>query len=994
MEAADFLGYDSLKKMARALIVDTMAESGGREHLSNYDLTAQERKAINDFLDWYYSEPEQTRNLVIFNDRNIQRVSTHVGADSERVKFSKNFEASPSPEGFFDVVRGKLEDFLVNPLGMAKEMGLGWLTLEQLAETVKSAAVSKYAGVMTQMQSFAKDRIAQAAKVDVQWAKLSDKVQARLSDVMRSATREGFDPATSAVPANKEQHRIKAAFSALPKEARDVYVQARDFYESGNEESRRILLDAANAAKRAGHNTAEVERMFAKVKGPYFPLMRVGGWYSVGMSKEVAALLDKQESGEITAQERDRLAELRKDPAHYVTRGHMSRLEAKRAVAALGDKYAIVRYNRSVEKASIDRSQLPDLAKVEAYIAADLPSDVRERVRDMMAQMYFDVLEERSDLKRRMKREGVHGEEENMRQVFAATALSSAHHLSRLKYANDLSAAMVQVSNEGRGGETQRMVENELKKRTKLAMQPDNNPFVDRILQTSYFAHLGVSPAFVLTNMTQVPIITLPWLGARHGFPTAGRAIAAATGDVIGLIRSTYTKGDWRSELNWSERFPPGSAEDKLLSTLLDRNLLDITMEHDLGAVAEMRNGKLDDVIKIVNLPVRVTELANRAVTGLAAYRLAMSKSGTTHDAAVEFAAKAISATQLNYSALNAPRHMQSVLGSKIIARLMFQFRKYQQGMVYLVAKNAFDALKGSTKGERDEARKTLYGLFATTGLTAGAIGLPFAGSLFWLASMLGGGGDDPFDAEVALRNWLADTFGKDIAAALAKGLPTLMGVDLSNRVGMGQIGSPLPFMRQGKTAHEQVGNALAAAAGAPVGMMTSVFDGIHEITTGNVAKGAEKIVPVKLAQNMIRTYRYDTEGMTNRRGEVILPDEKFSAWDLALRAAGFSPMKESEYYDANTAVMNRKTAASDARSELLRDYAQAKLAGEDTADVLEKIREFNARHREVGLRIDASSRLKAVQTRRKFASNRNEAGLVKDKSTRAFINTGRFAAP
>ena len=65
-----------------------------------------------------------------------------------------------------------------------------------------------------------------------------------------------------------------------------------------------------------------------------------------------------------------------------------------------------------------------------------------------------------------------------MRRVFAASALSSAHHISRLKYANDLSEAMVKVRAEGRRDETLRMVGNELNKRTALALERQENPIV------------------------------------------------------------------------------------------------------------------------------------------------------------------------------------------------------------------------------------------------------------------------------------------------------------------------------------------------------------------------------------------------------------------------------------------------------------------------------------------------------------------------------------
>ena len=68
---------------------------------------------------------------------------------------------------------------------------------------------------------------------------------------------------------------------------------------------------------------------------------------------------------------------------------------------------------------------------------------------------------------------------------------------------------------------------------------------------------------------------------------------------------------------------------------------------------------------------------------------------------------------------------------------------------------------------------------------------------------------DEPFDPVVEYRNFLTDMFGPEMAAVLAKGLPTLMNVDLSKRVGMGDIGTPLPFMRQGRTGTEAVNNTL-----------------------------------------------------------------------------------------------------------------------------------------------------------------------------------------
>lgn len=941
-----------------------------------------------------------TRNLVVFNDRNIYRVGSMRGGPvgkGGRMMFSK-IDTS-TPEGFFDAIRNRTADFFINPVGFMKEHGLGWLTLEQLADVVKSKSVSDYHRVMVAMQQFSKDRVHDAALIDVEWAKLSPNEQSRLSTVMRGATRASYDPENEA-PTNDEQRTLNDQYEALTPAAKDIYLKVREYYSKNFEERKKILLDAANRAKAAGKNTSEVERMFAKVKGPYFPLMRIGGWYSVGMSPELADLMDKKERNEASAAELKRIETLRKDAKHYVSRGHTTRRDAELSRRELQAQLGVAYANRAEERIGQEVAQLPDMAKLEEYLAPHLPVGVRSQVRDMLAQAYFDALPEKSALKRLLKREGVHGEEEDMRRVFAASALSSAHHISRLKYANDLSEAMVKVRAEGRRDETLRMVGNELNKRTALALERQENPIVDRVLQVSYFANLGLSPAFLLTNMTQVPMITAPWLGARHGFAKATRALAEAFTDTKDMVRATYAgkgvKDGWRSEFDWSQKYPEGTDEHNLFRALLDRNLLDITMEHDLTAVAEVRNTKIDDAIKIANLPVRVTETVNRSITGLAAYRLARAD-GKSHEQAVEHAAKALSETQLNYSGLNTARHMQVVLGSKALARLMMQFRKFQQGMVYLIVKNAYDAYKGETKEDRRIARRTLAGVFGTTGLMAGTLGLPFAGTVATVVGAVGGmldDDDEPFDPVVEYRNFLTDMFGPEMAAVLAKGLPTLMNVDLSKRVGMGDIGTPLPFMRQGRTGTEAVNNTLGAAAGAWAGTMASILDGIAFLANGDYAKAAEKIIPIKAAQNLVRGYRYDDQGLTNRNGELVVPAEKFSVWDIALRTAGFQPMREAEYYEANQAVEGAKRAAQDTRTKLLRQYAQAKLRGEPTADVDAEIKAFNERHPQKGLRIDYSARARAVQARRKMADERNEAGVRVDRTGALFEDRGRFAAP
>jgi hypothetical protein len=208
----------------------------------------------------------------------------------------------------------------------------------------------------------------------------------------------------------------------------------------------------------------------------------------------------------------------------------------------------------------------------------------------------------------------------------------------------------------------------------------------------------------------------------------------------------------------------------------------------------------------------------------------------------------------------------------------------------------------------------------------------------------------------------------------------------------MGDIANPIPFVQRGQTGQSTVANVLYAAGGAPIGMVGTMYDGIVAMANGDVMKGMEKVIPVKAVKDALRTYRYADEGMTDKRGNVILSPEKFDAWDLTLRGMGFTPTKESEYYAANAAMQEAKTAATDVRTRLLREYSEAKLKGQSTEEVDAKIAEFNERHPEKSVKIDFSTKLKAVQARRKMAAERTESGLRVGKYEKPFASEARFA--
>jgi hypothetical protein len=732
--------------------------------------------------------------------------------------------------------------------------------------------------------------------------------------------------------------------------------------------------------------------MFAEVKGPYFPLMRMDKWYAVGMSDEVARLTEQLENGEISPANKKRLYELRKDGTHYTTRSFATRSEAEKFARESG--YDKTYVNTQEERTRQAVRSLPDFEQFEAYIGGHFDSETRQKLKDIMAEMYFDLLPQNSGLKHAMKREGVFGATFGRRE-FAKSAHTSAHLISRLRNAGDLNAALLAVKKAGAKGNVEgRMVYNELLKRADLAMDIENPPqWVNIALTGSYMAHLGLSPAYYFTNLMQTPIFTTPWLAARHGLGNTTIALTKALADTKDILKFSYAKGtgtlNWRFEFDWSDKFPDGTGEHELFKQMLERNLLDVTIENDLLAVAEARNGKLRDAMKAFNTPVRAIELVNRSTTALAAYRLGLKKFQGDQQKAINHAIRAVNDTQFNYSTLNASRHMQSVLGSKSLARIVMQFRKFQQGVAYLLISNAYDALKAEDIETKREARKTLLGLFVTTGLLAGSLGFPGAGTAMFIANMIGqrfDDDDDPFDAETAWKNFLADQAGPEVGAILAKGLPVAFGVDLSKNLGLGDVLSPTPFYRSGSTGKESAGNMLLSLAGAPAGTVADIWDGIYKLGEGDIDKAVEQMIPLKLAKNVLRSIRYSDEGMTDSRGNTVLTADEFNPWDLALRAMGFKTTKESNYYEANQAVNDSYYAMMKVRDKLIRE------ATKDGIQITDAIREFNARHPQN--RITYDTLRKSLKEQRRMAQQRTSYGVYAGKQKKPYLERARFADP
>lgn len=1051
---------ETLAQLMSIIAEPKLAAELRKESAWLYQLSEQ---LYNDLSQAPTDQAGQTQAVQQQNTRGVQNTQgvpgRYPGAIRSGRRGTDQQQASSNQiDGAFGAIVSYIAEKAFDAKTWAAERGLGWLSLTQLVERGASVlpSIKTYKTASDAMESYAKRMIATGAAIERSWLGMDKTVDKLTSDLMRETTRAQFDPDKETPdPTSKyfpNQEKLKKKWDALPKAGQDKYREVRDFFEKAMQERVSIwskMLDATfgDQIKDAEQAVAEAKTPKAKrraeaaldaikrrkalavrkfndttksIRGPYFPLSRFGRFITVLESAEYTrtrkALEAAKESGAPAQELRAKLKSLRGKKEHYQVQAFDSAAQAKRAAekppAGMVGRWNVA--SEHIQRAGLEGGM--DMGPIQEYLADHFDEVTVQQIQHMMSELYFASLPEGHALKDQMEREGIYGEDTDMRRAFSAAAASQAHYISRLKHMTDVKEAMSALKKESKRGVKAKNFYNEIVKRAQLDMNFTNTPIQDLLVNTSYFAHLGFSPAYVTMNMAQTPMITLPWLVSKHrGVQKVTTALAGAYADAGRMVKASFTSEKdanslagkvWGAagvnpyaELDFSQLRDP--QERELMQRQLERNLLDITMTHDLSADARHPGQVLDQSLKIANLPVHVTELLNRATTSLAAYRLARAD-GMSHDAAMEHALKAVEETQLNYAMMNKPRYFREG-GGVPFAKMVFQFRMYQQGMLYLIGKSTIDAVKNRTDLSpaeaaklKSEARRMLVGLFVTHGTMTGALGLPAMGTVLsilgWALTQLGDD-DEPVDLKVELRNWLADTFGQEVGLALSKGLWSALGTDMSVRMGLGDIASPMPFFRaDGKTGQESLGRMIVSSGGASLSMIAGFLDAKMFFEDGQYAKGFEKAVPLKGIKDYIRAYRLSEDGVTTRSGETALAAENFGPWAIALRGMGFSPILESEHYAAKSAVESKKRAAQDARTRLLRRYAQAQLKGDPTTDIMEEIRSFNERHPTQGLRIDRSSLLRAVQSRRTNQANTNAIGVRVDRGSQPFEQYGRFA--
>ncbi len=916
--------------------------------------------------------------------------------------YSVNPDRSPAPltqNSIIEAINAKLTDLKPH---MLATVPLNYFT--DLARP-NMTAVKDYLAVKRRMDTYRGKKHAASDEIAQRWLKYSrlgfgkdGKAKATiLARLMHDSTLAGVDPSSTAKEhAGAPQYAaLRQRYAVLPKVAQQLYRDIRDAYRATAEETDQILLDNVRTAHKIAEKQAEqryqreleqieksdktqkakkqaekdardrfkAERDMAgfsmrarltklrimfessRVAPPYFPLSRFGQYFVTVRGKDGATLsFSKRE----TKRDIDRLARQMKKahPDAAVFKGLLS------------------------EHSSMRDAMDPRLvAEIEEIIGrVGLDQDMAKHIQDTIWQRYLSTMPDLSMRKKFIHRKGTAGFDEDALRGFSSAQFHSAHQNARLKYGMELQELLNDIDEQARAADDPiRGVQlaNEMGKRHGFIMSPTGSRFAQIMTSTAFVWFLAVSPAAAIVNMSQTAMLGIPILGARFGSMTkAAAAIAKASTDSV-AGKGTVT----RANLTQMEK--------DALARFGDSGLIDRSQAHDLAGVGdtgvEYRPLRAK-VMEVMSWAFHHAETWNREVTGLAAYRMART-AGQTHLDAVNTAHDLVWASHFDYSASNRPRFMQNDW-----AKVALVFRQHQINLLYRLARDVQQSFKGETPQARNEARRQLAGITGMMALMAGTGGVAGFNLMMTLAGLVFGDEDDPMEFEQKFKKDILDVLGPEWGGIVLNGVPGhYAGISLADRIGLPDLWFRAP--NRDLIGKDEFDYWALSLGGASLSMVGNAWRGITSIQEGNFERGVEAIVP-KYARDLLKAYRYSQEGVTDYRGNQILPAEEVSAYDILVQASGFTPAKIAETWERNSALKNAETVIMRKRQKLMNAYALAeKMKDEEARDeVLAGIQHFNQVPAHRAVVIKPKTLRQSLKTRRRNEARRVDGALIQNQ--------------
>jgi len=711
-----------------------------------------------------------------------------------------------------------------------------------------------------------------------------------------------------------QYNRLKSVYNGLPDDVKKVYKDIRGEYDAAINEYEDILLNSVQDPSVRRKLKAQYEAKKRQIS--YIPFLRRGDFW-----------VEYDEKGERAAQ------------AFQSQRERQIFIDSQ----LKGKSYKVY---QNINEATFNQSTLPSSSFIVGLMGELNKQGASDQLKQNVYQSYLALFPAESLAKNFMKSENVRGMERDIVRGYGETMIKWARKLSSSKYNPEIDRALSEIATQGREASTKPngagayAAAQNVMDQASFLHNPTYGKLVSAATTLSYFNYIAGNVSSALVNLTTLPMFSWSILGAKFGFDKSSTALLSASKTTIDYI--------------FNNKVPSKYA--KLFDVLNDHAQLEHTMAREVlegrRQTTSEFTGTKARIMDILSIPFSKTEVLNRGATAIAAYDLARG-SGMKEDDAIRYALNTVK--EINTSGLSstAPRYMQHPAG-----RIFFTFKSFVWNTAFVVGRAFHQAVKGESPAVRKEAFRQLIGIYGMAMAFAGIKGLPFMGAISTLATVINsllGDDDEPYDFDVMMRGWTNELFYKGL-------INYATNLEVANRVG---VANDLLFRDDPKGVAENgyVLTAMKQAFGPAGSFAASVGDGAKQVSEGNVARGIEAMLPTFL-KNGFKAWRYASEGVTNRKGELIIDD--ISSYNIAMQVIGFSPANLSNVYEEIGMKKDFERKVMAQRSKLLNKYDMARRAGDSDLliETLEEIGEYNEKRKDPKAKITQDTLSRSVRAR------------------------------
>jgi hypothetical protein len=521
--------------------------------------------------------------------------------------------------------------------------------------------------------------------------------------------------------------------------------------------------------------------------------------------------------------------------------------------------------------------------------------------------------------------------------------------------------------------EAMRTMKEQLKFFADTGAFPTNGKLSRFLTGVAFNMTLGFNVSGGLVNLSQVPLIVMPYLGGKYGYGATMTAMRQAMKEIQsgGKLLSKKTRTietvgtDENGNLITETREVPAgySAENKDYSgdnlTQPEKDMKVFTeIAIDAGQFRRSLDHEILDIDRMSDVGAKFTkasgfflfhgERMNREVSMIAAFKLAMARARKENpdidpkstdpamqaayaqmqkDAAIE----AINDAEMMNGGLAAGATPQ--LAQNDLGRVVFMYKRYGVSMLSLLHKLAKESLQGQSKEAKRIAAYQLAGIYGSAGVLAGVAGMPLYGMASLIFDTFADDEDDPMDdADTIVRTYLGE-------AGFRGGLNYVTGINFASRVGLGELLFRDTFIRSDNPLLYQ---ALEYAGGPIVGIFAQAERGVKLFGEGEFYRGFEAMSPAAI-KNGMKALRYSTEGVQTVGGDKIIED--LHPAHVGLQTLGFAPAEYSRQLEENAVLKGADRATSRRKKKLLDMYFRNYFDGADNSSVLRKIAKYNQEH-------------------------------------------------